>query len=404
MSDVVEPDATPTAEAPSFMMLVLTRFVVPVLIIGAGILCMGTLVSLRPSAKRSAPEASVPQVIVVPLEAKTVPATIAGSGVVTPAQQVRLLPEVSGRVVWQSDALIPGAHIQKGDLLARLDGRDYTTAVAQQERAVEAAKLELQLEQNRGKVAKREWGLLGDTKQQDASLALREPHLRTAQKSLLAAEAALSQAKANLGRTRITAPFNGVLLDENIDLGQVVGPTAAVATLVGTDTLRVQVSLPVEKLAGIDFPRPGRPVGSAARIEQTLGAGQQVVREGAVIQLMGQLDPQTRTAQVLVEIPDPFEGDGIPLLPGAWVNVTVDGKALSDTWTVPRASLVKGQYVWVVDQENGLHRRTVQVGWREQDSVVLTAGIEEGDRLVTSPLTLPVEGQPVEVTEQREDG
>lgn len=404
MNDDTETTPAPAPAWRSLIGTILTGVVLPLMVVGGGVLCAGVLIASRPSAVRELPPASVAAVQVAPLVARALPASITATGAVTPARQVRLTAEVSGRIVEQSPNLIPGGRFRKGEVLARIDARDYRVAVAQQERAVQQAELDLELERNRGTVAEREWTLLGDAQRTDTSLALRKPQLRTAERALEAARAGLDQAKHNVERATLVAPFDAVVIEEAVDVGQVVGPATPVATLVGTGELWVQVSVPVEKLVGIDVPGYGADEGSPARVSQALGLGQSVTRDGRVKQLMGQLDPQTRTAQLLVEVRDPYGQDGLPLLPGAWVEVGIQGRELADTWEVPRTALEEGAYVWVVDPENALRRRTVTIGWRTSETVIVTQGFEDGDRLVTSPLTLPMDGAPVRVLTAGEAG
>src|SRR5690606_10161675 len=97
--------------------------------------------------------------------------------------------------------------------------------------------------------------------------------------------------------------------------------------------------------------------GSPATVTQTV-SGQALHRDGAVVQLLGQLDPQTRRAQVLVEVRAPTEG-GLPLQPNAFVDVTLTGVTLEDAITLPASALVDGASVWVVDGEGRLQRRDV---------------------------------------------
>jgi RND family efflux transporter MFP subunit len=392
--EITEEVAVP--RGPSFIQGLLTRVVIPLALVGAAVVCAGGMIAMRPTTTREAPQAVQLRVQVAPLPIKTQPASIASSGTVVGAQEVRMTPEVAGRVVRVAPGLAAGSRIRQGELIAQLDTRNYDAAVAAQEQAVAQAELNLALERNRAEVAEREWTLLGDPDRQDASLAKRLPHVRAAEKGLAAAEAALRQAKANLGRTRLVAPFDALVVSEALDVGQVVQPGSNLATLVGTDAFWVQIALPLEKLDGMAFASEDG-VGSPATITQRLGAGRSVTRTGQVKQLMGQLDPQTRTAQVLVEIADPFEADGLPLLPGAYVDVAIEGKALSDTWEIPRTALDEAEFVWVVDRESALRKRRVVIGWRADDHVVVTQGIQPGDRLVTSPIALPVDGQVVTV-------
>jgi multidrug efflux pump subunit AcrA (membrane-fusion protein) len=117
-----------------------------------------------------------------------------------------------------------------------------------------------------------------------------------------------------------------------------------------------------------------------------------------VLRLEGELDPQTRTAQLLIEIDAESEqpGSGLPLLPGANVEVVIEGRSIEQAITIPRVALRDGTRVWLVDDDGELAERAVTVGWRERDSVVVTAGLEPGERVVTSPIATPIVGMLVE--------
>ena len=343
------------------------------------------------------------RVEVVQVDAEDLTARVQATGVVQPAQQVALTPQVSGRIVWQSKKLEPGSRVEKGTVLARIDPTEFELLAEQARSSVRTAEVELELEKGRQRSAAREWALLGDGRDpEDAPLALRKPQLEASKQGLAAAQSSLKQAELNLQRTYLIAPFNAVVLDESIDVGQVVGPTTVAATLVGTDEVWVKVSVPVDQLPAVVLPRDDEesdePTGSPARIEQRLGGRSSIVRNGSVARLMGQLDPQTRTAQLLVAVPNPMEAaEGeLPLLPGAYVDVAIDGKLMRDVFRVPRNALENGERVWVVDSENALRSRTVTIGWREADDVIVTSGLEDGSRLVVSPLALPIEGMPVD--------
>lgn len=389
--------ATPTSNP---LVTALTSVVLPGAIVVLGLFCAGVMIVSKPAAERSQPAAMIAEVTVRPVEATTRNASIQGTGQVRAAQSVRLTPQIQGSIVSVAPGLAPGSRFAKGDVLASIDARDYRAAVAAQEQAVAQAELNLATEISRGELAKKEWLVLGK-QGQAGDLTLRLPHLHAAEKGLEAAQAALEQARANLARTQIRAPFNGILTEESLEVGQLVGPNVPVATINGTDAFWVDVSMPVEKLDGISFPNGEQP-GSAVEVVQKLGAGKEVIREGRVLQLGGQLDPQSRTATVLVEIPDPFAISGLPMLPGASVTVGIDGKAMQDTWEIEREFVDQGTFVWMVDREGALRRRTIEVAWRTPTSVIVSGGIEDGDRLVVSPLILPVDGQTV--TARGEEG
>ncbi len=386
----------------SWAALFFFRVVVPVALVAAAMVCAGAGIMMRPRASKAEVAMAASRVEVVDARAEEATARLYANGVVEASQRITLLPEVSGRITWVSEAAVPGGRLVKGDVLARIDARDYALAVEQAKAQVRQAEVELELERGRGEIARKEWALLkADKRPEDAPLALRGPQLAAAEQALASAKANLEKAEIALSRTRLTVPFDAVVVDESMDLGQVVSPGMALATLIGTDTFWVSVSLPVDELGAVVLPSDGH-AGSAALVRQDLGSGEAVVRRGVVQQLKAQLDPQTRTAQLVVRIDEPLEdpSGGLPLLPGAYVDVILEGRTMADVVRMPRTALHEGKHVWVVDgsaQGDVLARREVEVGWKEQDDLLVTDGLGSGDRIVVSPLSLPIEGMPVDV-------
>ena len=270
---------------------------------------------------------------------------------VEPEREVTLSAEVSGRLAKVSDSLVVGGRVKEGDFIAKIDGRTYDLTVRQQSSQVAKARSDLELEKGRGSVAEREWELLaeGGPKRKRSALALREPQREAAEVALESAKASLDRAKFDRGRTRVVAPFNATVTRESVEVGAYMAPGAQVATLIGTDAFRVRVSLPVEDLALIEVPGLHGQQGSKARVLQELGS-RTIAREGTVVRLVGELDPDSRTAQVLVQVKDPLDPPAgeLPLLPGAFVRVEIDGKQAEDVAPVPRAALSEGNRIWVV--------------------------------------------------------
>lgn len=370
--------------------------------IGILVLILGVGVTAGMVASRSAEEQTVPEeqstlveVIAVSLGEAT--ARVESTGVVAAAQEVSMVPQVSGALTMVSDQLLPGGRFAKGALLARIDSRDYQLAADQERERLQQAEVSLALEQGRQETARREWVLLGN-EGEPPDLAARKPQLRSAELALETARSGLKRAELALSRTAIRAPFNAMVLNESADIGQVVG-AAPIATLVGTDRFWVNVSVPVEQLSALDIPGVRGERGSTAAIIQQLGA-EQLTRSGEVLRLAGQLDPQSRTATLIVAVDDPLNlqagtNPGLPMLPGAFVDVVIEGRAMPQTVTVPRVALQDGDHVWV-SQDGRLVRRDVTVGWRNGDSIVLTGGLEAGEQVITTSLSFPIEGMSVQ--------
>ena len=89
-------------------------------------------------------------------------AIVAATGLIAPGREVFVIPEVSGRIVYVSERLVPGGRFRTGDVMARIDARDYELAVEQQRGLVRSAELEVEMERARQAIALEEWRLLGD--------------------------------------------------------------------------------------------------------------------------------------------------------------------------------------------------------------------------------------------------
>jgi RND family efflux transporter MFP subunit len=374
----------------------LTRFLVPALITAASVAGAVVMVRSAESAEREPPVLPPPLVEHVQVEAQAVRPRLWGNGVVEPAREATLSPELSGRIEHVSPSLVVGGRVKAGEVLLRIDGRNYALAVDQQRATVAQRKVELELEKAYGKVAKREWEQMGNPNA-DGRLAIREPQREAAEVGVEAARSALQRAKLDLGRTTIRAPFNATVRAETVEEGEIATPGQVVATLVGTDALWVRVSVPVEHLGLIGVPGQGAGEGAHARVLQKLGDRGAVEREGRVIRLVNEIDPESRTAQLLVEVAHPFDpppGE-LPLLPGAFVEVEIEGQQAVQVVTVPRVAVSEGRHAWVVDDEQRLRRRELRIAWGDQAHVYVTGGLAAGDRVVITPPPTALEGMEV---------
>lgn len=328
-------------------------------------------------------------------ETRTERFTVPAQGVVTPARQVVLQPQVGGRVVEINDALVPGGLVEAGELLFRIEPEDYELAVEQARTRLADAQARLELEQGRRRVAEREWRLFADERDAaaDASLALREPQLATAEAGVAAAAAQLRQAELNLERTRVTAPFNALILAENVDPGQTLSPQSQAATLAGTDSAWVRAAVPVDQLGALVLPDQEGSGGSSVAIRYDSGA-RTVVRRGRLLRLLGDLDPAGRLARVLIGVDDPLalETDGLPLLFDSYVDVEIESDRVTEVVALRRGWLHTGDRVYVYGEDGRLDIRRVEIGWRRPDEVMVTDGLAAGELIVTSPLASAVPG------------
>jgi hypothetical protein len=192
-----------------------------------------------------------------------------------------------------------------------------------------------------------------------------------------------------LTRTTLRAPFNAMVVSESVDTGQLLSPLTTVARLVGTDEYRVQVSVPVAALRTVRARTDDAP-GSETKIIQRIGQ-ETIVRRGEVIRQLPDLDPGGAMARILVRIEDPLGNPGdLPLLLGSFVDVEVGAQPIDNAIRVPRVALRNGRSVYVMNDQDQLEIRDVQIAWTEPNAVLVTGGLEANERVVTSRIPTPV--------------
>lgn len=369
----------------------------------AGVAGAVYIIKTQPEADRREPMEQVLTVDTVTLALMDTQMVVKAAGAAVPARQIDLKAEVSGRVVWTSPDLVPGARVNKGDPLIRIDNRNYRAEVDRQTAAVEQARLNLRLEEGRKAVAEEEWKLLKtptDDTTTDRDLVLREPQIRSARAQVAAAESALAKARADLERTELSAPFDAVILEEFADEGAILTPAVTAARLVGIETFRIQASVPIADLQWLERSDDGDPVGEV-RVALSLSQDRQLTFRGEIQEWMADLDAAGRMARLLIAVPRPFEqADALPLFLNAYVDVYILGKPVQSVFHIPRAGLHEGDVVWIVDDDRRLAMRNVEVVRRLEHSALIRNGIQPGQHLITSRITLPMEGMKVQTREE----
>lgn len=351
---------------------------------------------------------------------ETVRLPVHASGVVTAARDLEVVPQVEGRLVWLFEKLTPGTFVPKGQLLFRIDDRDYRLRVQQVRADVQQAKTELALEHGRRRVAKLEWDQLGREAENGATkaeLALREPQLQAAEAALEAAKANLETAKLQLSRTTFRAPFDAVIAESNAEIGQIASPQQSLVRLVGTERFWVRATVRASMLPHIAIPGlDGDDEG--ARVVATLDTGEHTVkRSGRVIRLLSGLQPDSRMAQLLCTIEDPLgrlagepslrdTKDGspssprYPILLDSYVDLRIEGKHERSLVELDRDALRKGDRAYVLDPERQrLEVRELRIAREQPERVWVSSGLEDGDRVIVSALAYAVEGMRVREVE-----
>lgn len=379
------------------------QFILALLILGGASAAAFLLLKTAPETVPEDKKQAVKIVQVVDLKPSDQGIVVSAFGTVIPAREVTVQPQVSGKVVSQHEALVPGGRVVAGEELVRIDPADYELTLTERKSELEEARYEFDIENGRQLIAKREWEQLrADLPDADMnpSLALREPQKRRAEAMVAKAENAIERAELDLERTRVTAPFNGMVAEESVEIGQLVESGGDICKLVGTDEFWVQATLPMSDLKRVRLP-DGTEDGAGAEIHLDTGNGKMAPWKGTVVRLLSDLETTGRMARLLVAVSDPLgiqskEESTTPLLVGSYVRVDIDAGNLTGVLTIPRSALREGNRLWLVGSDNLIRIAEPEILWTLPQSVLVPNILKEGERLVVSELKVALPGMEVD--------
>ncbi len=367
-------------------------------VIGAAVFAIFTM-SKSPMAQRR-PKPVLPMVRTVTVELSHRTVLIEGEGAVIPLHRSILASEVKGRVVYTSANLIDGGSVGKGEVLVKVDKRDYILAVTLSHAKVKEAATAFKKVQEDSEAALEEWKRYkGANGKQAPPLVARVPQLEEAKAKVAAAKAQLDLAELNLARTEIKAPYKGRIYGKYVDLGQYMRVGDKVAALYGTESAEVVVHLEDAALAWIKVPGLTQKGGQGSEAEVYVEfSGGRISWQGRIMRALGELDTRTRMVPVVVRVDKPFATQP-PLSPGMFVKVDIEGKTLNDSYLLPRVALRQGGLVWVVDDAGVLSFRKVDVARTYGTQTLIRSGLSNGEKVVTTQLQAVSDGMNVRLVQ-----
>lgn len=317
------------------------------------------------------------------------------TGTVRAARQLTLSPQVGGVVVKRGEAFVPGGFVQKGELLLQIQTNDYRNTLALRQSELEQARADLDLEQGRQDVAQQEFDLVNETlPEMNKDLVLRQPQLNTVKARVQAAEAAVDQARLNLQRTSITAPFDAHILSRNANLGSQLAPGDNLGRLVGIEEYWVVATVPLSSLRWLSFPDSAGQTGSRVILRDRKAWEEGDFREGRLFRKIGALESQTRLARVIVKVEDPmgYHYDSLPaLMINSFVEAELEGENIKNVIRLNRDYLREDETVWVM-KEGKLEIREVQVEFMDKKYAYIRGGLQDGEKVVTTNIATISEG------------
>lgn len=383
------------------------KILLPFVVVAAAAGVAALMILTRAQVETRPPEIPPPLVRALTVEPGPVRLSVRTQGAVVPRTEMVLVPEVAGRVLEISPSLVAGGFFEEGEVLLSLDARDYELAAINARAEVARAELRLAQEEREAEIAREEWDEIGEG--EASSLVLREPQVADARAAVEAARAALERAELDLERTRIRAPFDGRVREKSVDVGQYVAPGSQLARLYAVDVAEVRLPIPDGDLAYLDLPLAFHANSDARNsgpevILRARFAGEDREWRGRLVRTEGEIDPESRMVHVVAQVRDPYgRGSGTggaPLVVGLFVEAEILGRHLEDMVLLPRSAVREDGRILVVDAENRLRFREIDVLKTDEDRIVVRGGLDSGERVCLSALDSVVDGMNVRVIEE----
>lgn len=374
------------------------RALFPMILLGLGIYAY-TLLSKEQEQEPPPPAEFKPiRTRVVTLEVKDHPIIIRSNGMVQSHNEAPISAEVSGRVVEISPAFEVGSYFSKGDLLVRLDSRDYETNLAIAEAQEQGAKSAVQLAQlnheRSKKLLKRKVATQAVVDQAAATHAQTKAQLDQA-------TAQVEQAKRDLERVRITAPFDGRVRAKTVGLGQSVAAGTPLGQIFAVDYAEVRLPISSNKLQYVTLPELATDPPVDVELRDGINPANETVWQGQIVRTEGTLNADSLELFAIARVDDPYgrKTNQTPLRIGQPVVAAIKGKVLHDVVLLPRDAVWQLDRINLVDKEElTLHSETIVPIWTDEQHVyVQDAAIDSQKLLATTRILYAPEEAKVEI-------
>lgn len=382
------------------------KWLLPLIILSATATAAYFIINNPPQSRRGGPP-NTPQmtVDVQPLTPQEFTVAVDSYGTVQPTTQSALVAQVSGQITYVSPQFRNGGFFNKGDVLVKLDQRDYLANVKISEAGLLSAQQSLLEEQANSKQAEIDWQRLGNGKEA-SDLVLRKPQLEAAKARLLSAEASLTRSQLALERTEIKAPYDGRVLTQLVDFGQVLPNSSKVAEIYSTASIDIRLPINNSDIDLVNFPEEFR----AANINQppiearfTSSLTQNQTWLGQVVRTEAAIDTHSQQLFIVAQINDPYNAElhpGTSIKIGQYVRAEVQGKTIQDAIVIDNSAIYQGSYVYLV-KDGLLLRRDIKIRWQNNQQAIIQSGLLAGETLVTTPLGQVSSGTPVIVAGEK---
>ncbi len=373
----------------------------PIFIIIFGLAICSVLIFTKPVAKPEEIKRIPPIVQTESLSPESISMAIVSQGTVIPRTESQIYPEIAGRVIYVSPKLYEGSSFKKGDVLLKIDPKDYELSIKSAEANLAAAKTNYSIAKAESESAQEEWDKIGSGKATD--LTLKKPQLAQAKSSVEAAEADLERLNRNLEKTEIKAPYDGLVRKKNIDIGTVIAPGYLLASVYATDYIEVKLPIPDEDLIFLDIPLDGSGIDSDNQptvLFKGIFGGKEITWEGSIVRMEAEIDPKNRMAILIGRVSKPYDisKHEIPLRVGQFVEAEIVGKKFKNIYKINRDLIRNNNEVAIIDKaDSTIDFKAVNIIRYIDDIAFIDKGINSKTPICLTTLDVMYKGMKVQL-------
>ncbi|PWF25541.1 MdtA/MuxA family multidrug efflux RND transporter periplasmic adaptor subunit [Corticimicrobacter populi] len=329
-------------------------------------------------------------VSVVLAEQQDFPLVLHALGTVTPLNTVVVRSRVEGELV--ELPFKEGQAVEAGTLLARIDPRPYEVKLAQALGQQQQNQAQLR---NAQADLKRYQTLFSQDSIARQQLESQEALVRQYSGTARSDQAAVDEARLQLGYTRIEAPISGRLGLRKVDIGNLVraGDEGGLVTITQMQPISVLFSLPETQLQEV---LPPLRRGEALRVEAWDRSENSLLATGTLRTIDNQIDTTTGTVRLRAE----FDNTDEALFPNQFVNVRLQVRNIAGVIAVAEDAIQygsRGTYVYIAGDDSKSYMRQVRLGPMSQGQIVVEDGLKPGERVILEGLDRLREGREVEI-------
>jgi RND family efflux transporter MFP subunit len=340
-----------------------------------------------------------PNVSVVTARTGPCQASVTAYAAATPHFELTLASQVSGQVQSLAEDFEPGKRLKKGEILARLEDSDYRAEVAAAEQDLSDARLNLLEEERKALRARAEWEASGVGGKPESELVLHKPQVAAAEAAVANARSALASARKDLAETRITAPFDALVVERRVAPGSYLQAGSEIAVLYSTDRMEISVSLSAadwDKLPDMAALKSGKWPVTLKNVSSNQSWS------GRILRSKRHLDTDTRQRDLVLALDRPLDANP-PLLAGTFLKAVIPGRSMENLWKLPGSALSQEGEIWYVKADNTLAAFPAAVRFSDEEAMYVSvpeALSKSEQQVLVHPLTSYMRGMRVQPIEE----